>query len=74
MSRCHECLDEFAPGADRWAIIKQVLEEAPEVAKLPDVERRALRGMLYGQVYVCEGCAGWHRDAVRVSASEAGEL
>lgn len=59
--RCFDCLNEFTADAPRFATFKKMRDMPPDV---DPVEARNLEGMLYDDVIVCEGCAGWYRDAV----------
>jgi hypothetical protein len=68
--RCAECLDEIPLDAERFAVLKErtltadeVLSDDPFVAALAK----------WQQVFVCRDCSGWHRDAIELTAEEAGE-
>lgn len=69
--RCDDCLDGL--GNVRFVVIKRnvLTPEEQEVADFSaDPFAKAL--MLYRQAFVCEACAGWHRDALELTAEEAG--
>jgi hypothetical protein len=69
MNRCFDCLAEFAPEADRFAVLKQMRDLPPDT---PPDEAIDLQWMLVDPVFVCEDCAGWYGDhPIRVTASEA---
>jgi hypothetical protein len=70
MMRCVDCLTEFQPNEDRFAVLKQMRDF---VEGADEQESRLLRSMAFDMVFVCEGCSGWYAllPPIRVSALEA---
>lgn len=68
--RCDDCLSEIGPDDERFAVLKErtlttdeALSDDPFVAAL----------LKWHQTFVCRDCSGWHRDAIGLTATEAGE-
>jgi hypothetical protein len=59
VSRCFDCLEEFADGMERFAVLKQ-MRDLP--AECPPDEARDLQWTLVDPVFVCADCAGWYGD------------
>lgn len=69
--RCVDCLTEFHPDEDRFAVLKQMRDF---VEGADAEETRWLRSLAFDMVYVCEGCSGWYASfpPIRMTAFEAG--
>lgn len=71
MNRCFDCLCDFAPEEDRFAVLKQ-LHEFPADWQGDDKARRLVEVLLWAPVFVCADCAVWYGDhAIRLSSTEA---
>ncbi len=57
--RCFDCLTDFSPTEPRFAVLKKMRDFGPDV---DPIEARQLNSLLFDQVFVCAGCAGWYGD------------
>lgn len=69
--RCDDCLDEIGPDAERFAVLKERTLTADE-AEAVSAEPSMAALLKWHQTFVCSACAGWHRDALGLTADEAG--
>lgn len=68
MERCFDCFAELG-DSERFAVLKE-RALTPEEAATDDP---LVLGLLkWSQEFVCPACAGWYRDAIELTADEAG--